>query len=126
MPSPTLRQIERNTAVDPVKCTPARSGLDRHAPTISSAPPWTKLMTPSGRPAARNNAMTSWALRIASGDGFHTTTLPSIAGADGRLPAIAVKLNGVIAATKPSSGRTSVEFQRPGACSSGSARWPAQ
>ena len=31
------------------------------------------------------------------GDGFHTTVLPISAGAVGRLPAIAVKLNGVIA-----------------------------
>jgi hypothetical protein len=38
-------------------------------------------------------------------DGFHTTTLPIIAGAVGRFPAIAVKLNGVTARTKPSRGR---------------------
>ena len=31
------------------------------------------------------------------GDGFQTTVLPISAGAVGRLPAIAVKLNGVIA-----------------------------
>ncbi len=31
------------------------------------------------------------------GDGFQTTVLPMSAGAVGRLPAIAVKLNGVIA-----------------------------
>ena len=31
------------------------------------------------------------------GAGFHTTVLPISAGAVGRLPAIAVKLNGVIA-----------------------------
>ena len=31
------------------------------------------------------------------GDGFQTTVLPISAGAVGRLPAMAVKLNGVIA-----------------------------
>ena len=48
------------------------------------------------------------------GDGFQTTVLPISAGAVGRLPAIAVKLNGVIASTKPSSGRWSIRFQTPG------------
>ena len=38
-------------------------------------------------------------------DGFQTTVFPMSAGADGRLPAIAVKLNGVTAYTNPSSGR---------------------
>ena len=36
------------------------------------------------------------------------------AGAPGRLPAIAVKLNGVTANTKPSSGRYSIRFHTPG------------
>ena len=48
-------------------------------------------------------------------DGFQTTTLPSRAGAVGRLPAIDVKLNGVIASTNPSSGRYSSRFHEPGA-----------
>ena len=47
------------------------------------------------------------------GEGFHTTGLPISAGASGRLPAIAVKLNGVIARTKPSSGRWSMRFHTP-------------
>ena len=37
------------------------------------------------------------------------------AGTVGRLPAMAVKLNGVIAETKPSSGRQSIRFHSPGA-----------
>jgi hypothetical protein len=45
------------------------------------------------------------------GDGFQTTTLPISAGAVGRLAAIDVKLNGVIASTNPSSGRYSSRFQ---------------
>ena len=44
------------------------------------------------------------------GLGFHTTVLPMIAGAVGRLPAIEVKLNGVMARTNPSSGRWSMRF----------------
>src|SRR5262245_61270529 len=46
--------------------------------------------------------------------GFHSTTLPMSAGDVGRLPAILVKLKGVTAKTKPSSGRCSIEFQTPG------------
>ena len=38
-----------------------------------------------------------WAVSICVGAGFHTTTFPISAGAVGRFPAIAVKLNGVIA-----------------------------
>ena len=39
--------------------------------------------------------------------GFHSTVLPMIAADVGRLPAIAVKLNGVTANTKPSRARYS-------------------
>ena len=46
--------------------------------------------------------------------GFHTTVLPHSAATLGRLPAIAVKLNGETANTKPSSGRCSVRFHMPG------------
>ena len=46
-------------------------------------------------------------------DGFQTTVLPIRAGAVGRFPAIEVKLNGVIATTNPSRGRSSVRFQTP-------------
>jgi hypothetical protein len=46
--------------------------------------------------------------------GFHTTVLPHRAGAVGRLPAIEVKLKGVTANTKPSSGRYSSRFHTPG------------
>ncbi len=47
--------------------------------------------------------------------GFHTTTLPIKAAEAGRLPAMAVKLKGVMATTKPSSARYSIRFQIPGA-----------
>ncbi len=42
------------------------------------------------------------------------TVLPMSAGELVRLPPIAVKLNGEIAKTKPSSGRYSMRFQTPG------------
>ena len=45
--------------------------------------------------------------------GFQTTTLPMIAGAYAMF-ARHVKLKGVIASTKPSSGRYSVRFHWPG------------
>jgi len=46
--------------------------------------------------------------------GFQRTVLPISAALDVRLPAIAVKLNGLTANTKPSSGRYSMRFQTPG------------
>ena len=45
--------------------------------------------------------------------GFQTTVLPIIAGDVVRLPPMAVKLNGLTAKTKPSSGRYSMRFQTP-------------
>ena len=56
------------------------------------------------------------------GLGFHTTVQPISAGAVGRLPAIEVKLNGVIARTNPSSGRWSSRFHVCGALIGCSAR----
>ena len=61
------------------------------------AGPGTKLMTPGGSPASRNILYTSQLLRLAVAAGFQIATLPSIAGAVGRLPPMAVKLNGVMA-----------------------------
>ena len=49
--------------------------------------------------------MVKWAANCWVGLGFQITVLPSSAGAVGRLPAMAVKLNGVTAYTNPSSGR---------------------
>ena len=46
--------------------------------------------------------------------GFQTTTFPISAGELVRFAAIAVKLNGETAKTKPSSGRYSRRFQIPG------------
>jgi hypothetical protein len=54
-------------------------------------------MTPGGRPASSSRRITKWAANCWVGEGFQTTVLPMSAGAVGRLPAIAVKLNGVIA-----------------------------
>jgi hypothetical protein len=45
--------------------------------------------------------------------GFQTIVFPISAGELGRLAPIAVKLNGVTAKTKPSSGRYSMRFQTP-------------
>ena len=55
------------------------------------------LITPGGSPASISRSMISDAASCWVVDGFHTTTLPISAGAVGRLPAMAVKLNGVIA-----------------------------
>ena len=48
-------------------------------------------------PASSSSSIVTCAANCWVGDGFHTTVLPISAGAVGRLPAIAVKLNGVIA-----------------------------
>src|SRR5688572_26840031 len=112
---PIVRHICLNTGVEPVKWTPARS---RWASTVSPTVagwPGTKLMTPGGRPAACSSSMITEPDSTAVEAGFHTTVLPHSAGAVGRLPAIEVKLNGVTANTKPSSGRYSTRFHVPGA-----------
>ncbi len=70
-------------------------------------------MTPGGRPAASSSFSTYQFDRIEVEAGFQSTVLPINAGALGRLAPIAVKLNGVTAKTKPSSGRYSTMFQMP-------------
>ncbi len=55
------------------------------------------LITPGGSPASASRSMINDAANCWVVDGFHTTTLPISAGAVGRFPAIAVKLNGVTA-----------------------------
>ncbi len=92
-----MRHIELKTAVEPVKCTPARSRWFSATSDTVAASPGTKLMTPGGSPAASSSFMIAKALGIADEAGFQTTVLPISAGAVGRLPAIEVKLNGVTA-----------------------------
>ena len=70
---------------------------ERHLATTAMPSPVTRLITPGGRPAASSRRIVWCAASCWVGDGFHTTVLPISAGAVGRLPAIAVKLNGVIA-----------------------------
>ena len=86
-----------NTGVDPVKWMPARSGWASTTSEISGPQPGSMLTTPGGRPASSSRSITSDAASCWVVDGFHTTTLPISAGAVGRLPAMAVKLNGVTA-----------------------------
>ena len=76
--------------------------------------PGTKLITPSGRPASCSRRITKYDESTAVEAGFQTTTLPSMAGADDRLPPMAVKLNGLTAKMKPSSGRYSRRLLTPG------------
>ncbi len=102
---PTLAHSFWNVAVEPVKWIPARSGWFSATAETSRPSPGSTLITPSGSPAARSRSIVNWAANCWVGLGFHSTVLPSSAGAVGRLPAIAVKLNGVIAYTKPSNGR---------------------
>ena len=86
-----------NTGVEPVKWMPARSGSASATSETVLPCPVTMLMTPGGSPASSSSGISRCAAYCWVGAGFHTTVLPIRAGAVGRLPAIAVKLNGVIA-----------------------------
>jgi hypothetical protein len=121
MLSATLRQMWRKVPVEPVKWIPARRGSAIIGPATGSPSPGRKLTTPSGNPASVSRRITYQLDRAAVVEGFQIAVLPSSAGAVGRLPAIEVKLNGVMASTKPSRGRCSSLFQQPGADSGCSA-----
>ena len=84
-----------------------------HAPATAAASPGTRLITPSGSPAACSSRIVVCAETTAVLAGFQTTVLPISAGAEGRFAPIAVKLNGLTANTNPSSGRSSSRFQTP-------------
>ena len=94
---PTSRHSRWNVAVLPVKWMPASRGSASATSETTGPSPRTRLITPAGRPAASSSCIVRYAASAWVGDGFHTTTLPISAGAVGRLPAIAVKLKGVIA-----------------------------
>ena len=85
------------TAVEPVKCRPANSGCASATSETSRPWPVTRLMTPGGIPASSSSSIVSWAASCWECEGFQTTVLPMSAGAVGRLPAMAVKLKGVMA-----------------------------
>ncbi len=112
---PMVFHIELNTPVEPVKCTPARSGCESAISEIIAGSPGRKLITPLGRPASCSSCSVYHAERICVPAGFQRTVLPIMAGAPQRLPPMAVKLNGVTAYTKPSSARYSLWFHIPGA-----------
>src|ERR1051326_2149177 len=93
------------TLGDPVKWTPGRSGLASAGSPTSAPLPYTRLMTPGGRPASSYSFMSHQAEYAAVDAGFQTTVFPINATDVGRFAPMAVKLNGVTAKTKPSSGR---------------------
>ena len=97
MSLPTRLQMDWNTAVLPVKWTPARSGDDRTTSVIIRESPVTRLTTPGGMPASSRMFMITQALRIEVWAGFQSTTLPISAGEVTRFPPMAVKLKGEIA-----------------------------
>src|SRR6187200_1548169 len=113
MPPPIVRQIDWKTPVEPVKWTPASSGLWSAASPSSAPGPRTRLITPGGRPASSNRRSVYQAESACVDAGFQTTVLPISAGEVVRFAPIAVKLKGLIAKTKPSSGRYSIRFQTP-------------
>src|SRR3954452_12167412 len=93
---------------------PARARGEREGAPISEPEPYTRLITPGGRPASSKSFIRKWAEYAAVEAGFHTTVLHIRAAGVRRLPAMAVKLNGVPAKTNPWSGRYSSRFQTPG------------
>jgi hypothetical protein len=107
--------------VEPVKWSPAKSRLSKHASLTGAPRPGKKLMTPSGSPASRRMLNTCQLASMLVPEGFQSTTLPICAGVDGRLEPMAKKLKGVMASTKPSSGRYSMRFHVVGLCSGGCA-----
>ena len=102
---PIVFHIELNTAVLPVKWTPASDGCTSAWLEMAVASPGTKLITPGGSPASIRVCITYHEERTAVDAGFQTTPHPMSAGAPDRLPPIAVKLNGETAYTNPSSPR---------------------
>ena len=100
--------------MEPVKLRPAKCSLAIAWEATSWPLPWTRLITPGGRPASSKTRITTSLLTADFSEGFQTTVLPVSAGVEGRFPAIAVKLNGVTASTKPSSPRWSITFHWPG------------
>ncbi len=95
--APTCAHSFWNVAVEPVKWMPARSGELSATSDTARPSPGSRLITPGGMPASSSSRMVRCAANDWVGEGFHSTTLPISAGAVGRLPAMAVKLNGVIA-----------------------------
>ena len=94
---PIVSHMLLKTAVDPVKCTPARSRCASATSEIAAGSPGTKLITPGGSPASSRICRMYHADNIAVAPGFQSTVFPINAGAPGRLPPMAVKLNGVTA-----------------------------
>ena len=72
-------------------------GVGSTTSETSTPSPGSMLMTPGGIPASSSSSIVRCAANCWVGDGFQITVLPISAGAVGRLPAIAVKLNGVTA-----------------------------
>ena len=95
--SPIVRQRLWKTAVEPVKWIPARCRSANRALLTSIESPGRKLITPGGSPASSSSRKKCQLLSVAVAEGFQTTAFPISAGAVGRLPPIAVKLNGVMA-----------------------------
>ena len=95
--SPTVRHRWWKTPVEPVKWMPASSGWARATSDTSCPCPGSMLMTPGGSPASSSSSIVRLAAACCVTAGFQITVLPISAGAVGRFPAIAVKLNGVIA-----------------------------
>lgn len=95
---------------DPVKLMPAKCGEAVIVSPNTGPSAGIKLTTPGGTPASRIILKMVQFDKTAVSDGFHNTALPINAGVYARLPPMAVKLNGLTAATKPSIPRYRKEF----------------
>src|SRR5208283_5183693 len=84
-------------AIEPVRLTRAIGAASINSPAVRLSPQ-TKLTTPGGNPAS----ISAIEIRVASGDGFHTTVLPKNSAAAILLIARATGLfHGVIRPMQP-------------------------
>ena len=113
--SPTVFQIEWKTSVEPVKWIAGEVVARQHrvadrgaaaGQEVDDARRQARLLEQLQRPVRRERGGRG---RLPEHDVAHQRP-----GCEARFAPIAVKLNGLIAKTKPSSGRYSIRFQTPG------------
>src|ERR687884_48795 len=92
--APIVFHIEWKTAVEPVKCTPARSSCASTGSPIAAPEPYTRLITPGGRPASSYSFISQYAEYAAVEAGFQSTGFPISAAGGAGVPAVGGELKG--------------------------------
>src|SRR2546423_14490333 len=86
--SPTVCHIPWKTGVEPVKWMPARLSFASAGSPTAAPEPWTRLITPGGRPASSNSFMRKWALTAAVEAGFQKAGVALSAAGGGGVAAV--------------------------------------